>query len=55
MNVIGLGQAGCNIADMLSQYSQYKVYKIDVASKVKNAMMLSVKKAQKNMKKMLLQ
>ncbi len=30
MNVIGLGQAGCNIADALSKYSQYKIYKIDV-------------------------
>ena len=30
MNVIGLGQAGCNIADMLSQHPQYKVYKIDI-------------------------
>ena len=30
MNVIGLGQAGCNIADMLSAYPQYKTYKIDV-------------------------
>ena len=29
MNVIGLGQAGCNIADMLSEYPQYKIYKID--------------------------
>ena len=29
MNVVGLGQAGCNIADLLSQYSQYKIYKID--------------------------
>ena len=30
MNVVGLGQAGCNIADMLSAYPQYKTYKIDV-------------------------
>ena len=30
MNVVGLGQAGCNVADMLSQYPQYKIYKIDV-------------------------
>jgi len=30
MNIIALGQAGCNIADMLSQYPQYKIYKIDV-------------------------
>ena len=30
MNIVGLGQAGCNIADSLSGYSQYKIYKIDV-------------------------
>lgn len=28
--VIGLGQAGCNIADRLAQYPQYQVLKIDV-------------------------
>ena len=27
--VIGLGSAGCNIADCFGQYPQYKVYKID--------------------------
>ena len=30
MNIIGLGSAGCGIADALSQYPQYKIYKIDV-------------------------
>ena len=30
MNIVGLGQAGCNIAEILSQYPQYKTYKIDV-------------------------
>ena len=30
MNIIGLGQAGCNIADKFSEYPQYKIYKIDV-------------------------
>ena len=30
MNLIGLGQAGCNIVDRFSQYPQYKIYKIDV-------------------------
>jgi hypothetical protein len=30
MNVIGLGQAGCNMADKLSHYPQYNIYKIDV-------------------------
>jgi len=33
MNVIGLGQAGCNIADLFSRYPQYKIYKIDVGIK----------------------
>ena len=30
MNVIGLGSAGCGIADALTKYSQYKIFKIDV-------------------------
>jgi len=29
VNIIGLGQAGCNIADMLSRYPQYSIFKID--------------------------
>ena len=29
MNIIGLGQAGCNIAECFKQYSQYKIFKID--------------------------
>ena len=28
--VIGLGQAGCNIADLFASHSQYEVFKIDV-------------------------
>ena len=31
--VIGLGKAGCNVADHLSQYSQYQIKKIDVGLK----------------------
>jgi hypothetical protein len=31
--VIGLGNAGCNIADLLSQYSEYSCYKFDVGLK----------------------
>ena len=27
--IIGLGEAGCNIADEFSKYDQYKIYKID--------------------------
>jgi len=30
MNIVGLGSAGCGIADALSKYPQYKIYKIDV-------------------------
>tara|TARA_R110000824_G_scaffold150209_4_gene320723 strand:+ start:7558 stop:8406 length:849 start_codon:yes stop_codon:yes gene_type:complete len=33
MNIIGLGQAGCSIAEKFKQYSQYKIYKIDVGLK----------------------
>jgi len=29
MNIIGLGQAGCNVAECFKQYSQYKIFKID--------------------------
>ena len=31
--IIGLGKAGCNIADKFSQYPQYTTYKIDVGLK----------------------
>ena len=30
MDIVGLGQAGCNLADCFSKYPQYKIYKIDV-------------------------
>ena len=30
MNVIGLGNAGCSIADSFAQYPQYKIFKINV-------------------------
>ena len=33
MNVIGLGAAGCNIADKFARYPQYNIYKIDVGLK----------------------
>lgn len=29
INVIGLGRAGCKIADLFSEYPQYKIHKID--------------------------
>ncbi len=28
-NIVGLGKAGCSIAEMFAQYPQYKVYKLD--------------------------
>ena len=30
MNIIGLGRAGCAIADCFSKFPQYEVYKFDV-------------------------
>jgi hypothetical protein len=30
LNVVGLGSAGCGIADKFAQYPQYNIYKIDV-------------------------
>jgi hypothetical protein len=33
MNIIGLGKAGCNIAEQFERYTQYKVYKIDAGLK----------------------
>jgi len=30
LNVVGLGSAGCNIADKFADYPQYNIYKIDV-------------------------
>lgn len=36
MNIIGLGQAGCNIADKFNEHSQYNTYKIDVELKKSN-------------------
>ena len=34
--IIGLGSAGCNIADCFAQYPQYNVYKLDVGLSGKN-------------------
>lgn len=33
MNVVGLGSAGCAIADIFAQYPQYNIFKIDVGLK----------------------
>ncbi|QDP63371.1 MAG: hypothetical protein GOVbin703_118 [Prokaryotic dsDNA virus sp.] len=35
MNIIGLGKAGCNIAELFKQYPQYTVFKIDSDEKLK--------------------
>ena len=35
MNVIGLGKAGCAIAEIFDQYPQYKIFQIDVDKKGK--------------------
>ncbi len=35
MNIIGLGKAGCNIAELFKQYSQYTVFKFDSDEKLK--------------------
>ena len=42
MNIIGLGHAGCAIADEFSQHPQYKIYKIDVCIEGKGC--LNIKK-----------
>ena len=42
--VIGLGAAGCNIADKFSAYPQYKTYKIDKNLKGKNCFSVSPQK-----------
>tara|TARA_R110001632_G_scaffold11947_1_gene42164 strand:+ start:8533 stop:9372 length:840 start_codon:yes stop_codon:yes gene_type:complete len=35
MNIIGLGKAGCRIAELFKQYSQYTVFKFDTDEKLK--------------------
>ena len=42
MNFIGLGKGGCNIADLFSQYPEYKVLKIDTGLKGKNCFNIPV-------------
>ena len=36
MNILGLGKGGCAIADLFSQYPEYKVFKADAGLKGKN-------------------
>ena len=35
MNIIGLGKAGCKIAELFKQYPQYTVFKFDSDEKLK--------------------
>jgi hypothetical protein len=35
MNIVGLGKAGCNIAELFKQYPQYTVFKFDTDEKLK--------------------
>lgn len=42
-NIIGLGAAGCRIADEFAKYPQYTVYKIDVGLKGNNCFSLDPK------------
>ena len=42
MNFIGLGKGGCSIADLFSQYPEYKVLKIDTGLKGKNCFSIPV-------------
>jgi hypothetical protein len=36
MNILGLGKGGCAMADLFSQYPEYKVFKADAGLKGKN-------------------
>ena len=45
MNIIGLGKAGCNIAEKLSQYPQYEVYYIDTSKRPGNSLKVPTKKS----------
>ena len=36
MNIIGLGKAGCAIADKFAEYPQYKTFKIDIGLEGEN-------------------
>ena len=45
MNVIGLGKAGCNIAEKLSQYPQYEAYYIDSVARPGSSLKVPKKKS----------
>jgi hypothetical protein len=42
MNILGLGKGGCAIADLFSQYPEYKVFKADAGLKGKNCFNIPV-------------
>jgi len=44
MNIIGLGKAGCNVADVFAKYPQYNIYKIDVDLKGDNCFAIKEQK-----------
>jgi len=44
MNILGLGKGGCAIADLFSQYPEYKVFKADVNLKGKNCLSIPASK-----------
>ena len=49
--IIGLGKAGCAIADRFAHYPQYEVYKMDVGLKrTPRTYGLKAQQAQSNMK-----
>ena len=37
MNIIGIGKAGCAIAEMFKQHEQYNVFQIDAECKYDNS------------------
>ncbi len=43
MNIIGIGKAGCAIAEMFKQYDQYDVFQIDAQCKYENSISLGKK------------
>ena len=48
MNIIGLGQGGCKIAKQFEQYSQYKIFCVDVKEEYDLAESKTMEEAEKN-------
>ena len=51
MDIIGLGEAGCNIAECFKQYPQYNVYKIDVGAEGRNCFNIAKQKSPEDYEK----